>query len=58
MDSPDAWRTVESADCAISVQTLPGGDFLVKLQAGPVSIRTCVKPAELPFLFPSERSTA
>jgi len=44
-------RVFESSDCAISVETLPGGDFLVKLQAGAVSIRMTVPAEHVSFLF-------
>lgn len=58
MVDPSVWRSFESSDCTIRVRTLPGGDFLVKLQAGPISIRTTIPPAQIGFLFPAQGQAA
>lgn len=50
LDAPDV-RAHDSNGTEILVQPLNGGDFLVAITFGPVSIRVTVSPEAVGFLF-------
>jgi len=50
---PNSCRVHESSDSSILVETLPTGNFLVKVQSGAVSIRVVVPREKVGFLFPA-----
>lgn len=57
MQPRENWRTFDSVDRAISVATLLGGDFLVKVSAGAVAMTITVPPGQIGFLFPTDAPT-
>ena len=51
MVSPEQVRTVESNDCAMMVEQLPNGKFLVRLQSLAISMRISISPSDVHHLF-------
>lgn len=51
MVSPEQVRTVESNDCAMMVEQLPNGKFLVHLQSLAISMRISISANDVHHLF-------
>ena len=51
MPTPE-WRSFNADDRSIRVKTLEGGDFLVNIQAGAVTMAITLPLAQVAFLFP------
>jgi hypothetical protein len=55
---PPEWRSFNTNDRSIRVATLEGGDFLVNVQAGAITMAITIPPAQVAFLFSNPPSEA